>query len=156
MTDAKDFLKGIFISKIDGSFLFALKFDEQLNEQLLSAFIGALQMFGKESVGNIDEIIIKGWNLELLIVSKHDLILTVLFTPDMHKENIRGEAESALDTFYSHYREQLNSGDCNCIDDFLGFSDILKEQISKYFEKIPSETASTSFWKIILEKISKP
>lgn len=157
MIDAREFLKGIFISRLDGSFLFSLKFDENLNEQLLSAFIGALQMFGKESVGNIDEIIIKGWNLEVLIVNKHNLILTVLFTPDMHKENIKGEAEAALDEFYEYYKVKIDADDCACIDDFQGFESVLRDQIRQYFANTTQsgDSDQKSFWKIILDIISK-
>jgi hypothetical protein len=150
----KDWIKGIFISRSDGTFLVSVVFDENLNTKLLSAFIGGLQMFGKESIGNIDEIIIKGLDLEVLVVSKHELILTAIFRNDMFKENLKGQAEMALDAFYNSCKLSLDSGS-NCLDDYEKFEKIIEEHIKQYFEMVRNKQIQSNFWSIILDRVGK-
>ncbi|MHA1340997.1 MAG: hypothetical protein ACTSRZ_13685 [Promethearchaeota archaeon] len=157
----KDYIKGIFISKMDGTYLVSISFDENLKIDLLSSFIAGLSMFGKETVGFIDEIIIKGLDLEIFVVQKHELILTVLFSSKMKKQNIRGEAENALNAFHENFKEYLHR-DIVDINMFKPFEQTLHKQIEEYFEKIGRSSEDNekkgerlNFWHIILEKIGK-
>ena len=71
--------------------------DPSLNVDLISQFVAALNMFGAESVGKIKRILIEGLNVEMNIVSKHDLIGTIFFRPNMVKDHLDQEATMALE-----------------------------------------------------------
>lgn len=144
-------MHGFFISKPDGTHLVKYLHNPELQSELLSSFIAGIFLFGKESVGNIDEIIIKGLDIEVLVVYKHDLILTALFSTEMHQSNIKEEAEHALDQFYQKYQGIIQNW-CGDVNDFCEFEEIMRIQIKDYFEKIESEQAGLNekkkgFWK---------
>jgi hypothetical protein len=130
-------IKAIFITRDSGEILVNFTNDPNIHTDLLSAFISGLFLFGKESVQRIEEIFIKGPDLELLIVYKHGLILTAIFSVSMVKMNLRAEAEQVLDAFYEKYCESLPNW-TGCTDDFLEFTDILKAQITAYFSRVRS------------------
>ena len=133
--EIKKLLHGIFISDVNGMFLVKYVNDPKLKTELLSSFISGLFLFGKESVGHIDEISIKGLNMEIMVIYKHDLILSALFSKAMPQENMRNEAEQALDLFYETYQARLQNwdGDLNC---FCDFEDKLKQQVDLYFDQL--------------------
>ena len=150
-------IKGIFISTENGQHLISYSNDPKLQTELLSAFISGLFLFGRESVGKIDEISIKGLGIEVMVVYKHSLILTALFSTDMVKKDLRGEAEQVLDLFntkYCHTLEKWNG----CVDDFTEFQTTLIQQIQQYFSKINDATGENkketeSFWAKIIRKL---
>ena len=105
--------------------------DSEINPVLLSSFIGALSLFGK-NLGKIKEINITGIDVNMIIVYKYDLILIIIVDADFLTHNIRNEAEKALDMFYSSYLAEINNG--VEVSVFNGFKKILYMQIQDYLE----------------------
>jgi len=104
---------------------------------LLSSFVGALSLFGAESLGKIEEITIKGLSIQMVIVNKFDLVLIAIMDKDFIKEDIRNEAEKALDMFYHLYQNEIS--DCTDVSQFESFKQILYDQILEYFNRINGE-----------------
>ncbi|MFW9973372.1 MAG: hypothetical protein ACFFDF_24525 [Candidatus Odinarchaeota archaeon] len=100
----------------------------------MSSFVGALGLFG-ENLGRIEEINIKGLDVEMIIVYKYNLIFVAILDKEFVKHNIREEAEKSLDMFYSLYRKEIDE-DYNEISQFSSFKNILFTQIEEYFNKI--------------------
>lgn len=105
--------------------------DSEINPVLLSSFIGALSLFGK-NLGKIKEINITGIDVNMIIVYKYDLILIIIVDTDFLTQNIRSEAEKALDMFYSSYLAEIKNG--VEVSVFNGFKKILYLQIKDYLE----------------------
>ncbi len=127
-------LKGIIICKESGEYLVDLILDSDINPVLLSSFIGALSLFGKDSLGKIEEILIKGLDVEMVVVSKHKLILIAIMDKKFNKYYIREEAEKALDNFYMFYKNEID--DCMDVNKYDSFKKILLMQIIEYFDKL--------------------
>lgn len=85
-------------------------------------------------MGKIQEITIKGLDIQMIIVSKHNLILIAIMDKEIMKHNIREEAEKSLDMFYSLYKNEIN--ECVDVCMFDSFKKILFQQIKEYFEKL--------------------
>jgi hypothetical protein len=103
---------------------------------LLSSFVGALSLFGKDNLGKIEEISVTGLDVDMIIVTKYDLIFIAIFAKEFAKniQEMRKEIEKALDMFYSSYLEEIKSGiDVSVFD---GFKAILQMQIEDYLEII--------------------
>lgn len=101
---------------------------------MLSSFVGALGLFG-ENLGRIEEINIKGLDVEMIIVYKYNLIFVAILDKEFVKHDIREEAEKSLDMFYSLYRNEIKEN-CNEISQFTSFKNILFTQIEEYFNRI--------------------
>jgi hypothetical protein len=115
--------------------LLDLILDTDINPILLSSFVGALSLFGKDNLGKIEEINIKGLDVDMIIVYKYDLILIAILSHDIKQDIlIRDEAEKALDMFYSSYVEELSNLECLNVSIFDEFKKILYLQIQDYFE----------------------
>jgi len=127
-------LKGIVICKETGIYLLDLILDSEINPILLSSFVGALSLFGEENMGRIEEITIKGLDIQMVIVSKNKLILIAIMDKEFLKQGIREEAEKALDMFYSLYKNEIEECVDVCI--FDSFKKILYKQINDYFNKL--------------------
>jgi predicted regulator of Ras-like GTPase activity (Roadblock/LC7/MglB family) len=138
-----ELFKGLFISSLSGQFYVKVLFDTTINAELLSAFIAGLSMFGKEAAGHIDEISIKGLDLEIFVVVKHEIILTAIFSKTMPKKDIREEAESLLDKFHELYGNKL-SDSLGCVDEFCEFEATIKKHIENYFQGLEPE--KKGFW----------
>ena len=106
---------------------------------LLSSFVGALSLFGSENLGKIEEIIIKGLSIQMIIVNKFDLVLIAIMDKDFVKEDIRDEAEKALDMFYHLYKNEIS--DCTDVSQFESFKNILYDQIVEYFNRVNGENS---------------
>ena len=111
--------------------------DSEINPMLLSSFVGALSLFGSESLGKIEEITIKGLSIQMIIVNKFDLVLIAIMDKDFVKEDIRDEAEKALDMFYHLYQNEIS--DCTDVSQFESFKKLLYDQIVEYFNRINGE-----------------
>lgn len=109
----REYLMGIFICRSGGSVLYSYQIDPSLNVHLISQFVAALQLFGSESVGKIKRILIEGLNVEMNIVAKHDLIVTIFFRPNMVKNYLNAEAIKGLDMFQKEFAEPLAQGKTN-------------------------------------------
>ena len=104
---------------------------------LLSSFVGALQLFGAENMGKIEEIRIKGLSIDMIIVNKYDLVMITIMDKSFVKDDIRGESEKALDMFYAIYRDEIE--DCADLCQFESFKKILYDQIEAYFIRIKNK-----------------
>jgi len=126
-------LKGIVICKETGIYLLDLILDSKINPILLSSFVGALSLFGQENMGKIEEITIKGLDIQMIIVNKYNLVLIAILDKDFIKQDVRKEAEKALDMFYSLYKDKM--GECVEVNEFESFKELLYYQIEEYFER---------------------
>ena len=138
--DEKFGIKSLIICKQTGEYLVDLILDSDINPILLSSFVGALSMFGKGSLGKIEEISIKGLDVEMIIVSEYDLILIAILEKEFSQfsqQGMRKEIENLLDIFYSLYKDTIEDSTA-CIDtsNFNDFKEVLFLQIKDYFEKI--------------------
>ena len=95
------------ICRTSGDLLYSVQFDKNLNFSLISQFIAALSMFGSENLGRIDRILIRGLEVEMSILEKHDLIFVVLFKPGLVQDYLDEESGKLLETFYGMFNEQL-------------------------------------------------
>lgn len=111
--------------------------DSEINPMLLSSFVGALSLFGAESLGKIEEITIKGLSIQMVIVNKFDLVLIAIMDKDFAKEDMREEAEKALDMFYHLYKNEIS--DSTDVSQFESFKKILYDQIVEYFNRVNGE-----------------
>lgn len=133
-------IKGIVICKQTGEYLVDLILDSNINPILLSSFVGALSLFGKDSLGKIEEILIKGLDVEMIIVTAYDLILITIFDKNFLSKDARDEAQKALDMFYLLYKDEIEC--CVEIAKFKSFKLLLYKQIEEYFEKKIENPAS--------------
>lgn len=133
----KKYIKGIIFCKQSGEHLHDLIFDSDIDPVILSSFIGALSLFGKEKLGKIEEINIKGLNLDMIIISDYDIILILITDKELIDHDIRGEAEVILDIFYSTYQEKIEG--IVDISQFLEFNNFLVwelQNFNNYIENI--------------------
>ena len=128
-------IKGIVICKETGEFLLDLILDTDIDPVLLSSFVGALALFGLDNIGKIEEIIIKGLNIEMLIVSRNDLTLVIIIDKNWETNILREEAEEALNMFYNTYKNEIKKSPIN-IGKFESFKNLLNLQIKEYFKKV--------------------
>ncbi|MHA1720159.1 MAG: hypothetical protein ACTSWX_13820 [Promethearchaeota archaeon] len=105
------YMLGVFIARKGGDILYSKQFqsDSTININLMSNFISALSMFGEENIGDIKRIFVEGLNITMNIVSKHDLILTILFRPDMTTDFLDEEIHKGLDMFYEEFSAQIEN-----------------------------------------------
>jgi hypothetical protein len=147
-------LKGIVICKETGIYLLDLILDSEINPILLSSFVGALSLFGQENMGKIEEITIKGLDIQMIIVNKYNLVLIAILDKEFVKQDIRKEAEKALDLFYSSYKDKM--GEHVEVNEFDSFKETLYNQIEKYFKRINNqEQAEIKDFGFFTEAISK-
>jgi hypothetical protein len=131
------FLLGVFIARKGGDILYSKQFQNNstYNLDLMSNFISALSLFGEENIGDIKRIFVEGLNLTMNIVSKHDLILTILFRPDMTQDFLDEEIHKGLDMFYNEYKTQIEKCQTNQ-DIFKKFDDKMAVLIHSYLVRI--------------------
>ncbi|RLI61976.1 MAG: hypothetical protein DRO88_12390 [Promethearchaeia archaeon] len=105
------YMLGVFIARKGGDILYSKQFQSEntININLMSNFISALSMFGEENIGDIKRIFVEGLNITMNIVSKHDLILTILFRPDMTTDFLDEEIHKGLDMFYEEFSAQIEN-----------------------------------------------
>ena len=120
-------------------YLLDLILDSEINPLLLSSFVGALSLFGAENLGKIEEIAIKGLSIQMIIVNKFDLVLIAIMDKDFVKEDMREEAEKALDMFYHLYQNEIS--DLCEVSQFESFKKILYDQIVEYFNRVNGENS---------------
>ena len=127
-------MKAIVICRESGEYLLDLILDSEINPVLLSSFVGALSLFGKDNLGKINEINVKGLDLEMIMVSKYSLILIAIIDKNYIRNNLRDDAERALDMFYLLYKEEIANSVHTEI--FEPFKKILLLQIKDYLDEI--------------------
>ncbi|MFX1382372.1 MAG: hypothetical protein ACFFBP_07975 [Promethearchaeota archaeon] len=128
------YIKGIIFCKQSGEYLYDLIFDSDINPVMLSSFIGALSLFGKDNLGKIEEINIKGLNLDMIILSEYEIILILIIDKKLVDHNIREEAEIILDIFYSTYQEEIKG--ITDVSNFSDFKNFLIWEIKNFYKFI--------------------
>lgn len=127
-------IKSIVICKDTGEYLVDLILDSKINPIMISSFVSALSMFGDENMGKIQEISVKGIDVEMVVVAKHGLILIALMDRDFYKDIVRESGEQILDFFYKMYKTDLE--DCSEISKFKDFRDILMSEVQMSLDKV--------------------
>ncbi|MHA1292059.1 MAG: hypothetical protein ACTSQJ_05260 [Promethearchaeota archaeon] len=128
-------IHALIISDINGNFLVYIIRNEELDEAMLSGFIAALNTFGAETLGKIEDISISGLAINLLVVSKHNLICIAVMDSDLPELNFREGCEKILDTFYEKYKLSLTNWNGH-IKTFKDFKIFLDNEIQNYFVKL--------------------
>lgn len=129
-------IKGIVICRELGDFLVDLIVDEKINSILLSSFISAISILGKENMGKITDISIKGLDVDIVVAYKYDLILIAFLSKGYATYGLRDKTEEALEMFYSTYHSEIDSKKLIDINEFDDFKKILFLQLKKYLESI--------------------
>ncbi|MHA1915163.1 MAG: hypothetical protein ACW986_16810 [Promethearchaeota archaeon] len=88
-------------------------------------------------MGEIEEINIKGLDVEMIIVYKYNLIFVAILDKEFMRDDIREEAEKSLDMFYTLYRTEIRNNSYE-ISQFESFKNVLTLQIEEYFKKLES------------------
>jgi len=132
----KKFLLGIYISRSGGDILYRFQISKDMQPDLISQFISALSMFGEEKMGAIKRIIIEGLNVELSIVSKHDLICVIFFRPNMVSNYLAAEAELGLDKFAEMFAEPLKNHRTNTEIYEKRFDAVMFGLVRDYLQKV--------------------
>lgn len=127
-------IKGIVVCKESGEYLVDLILDSNINPILLSGFVGALSLFGKENLGKIKEIQVKGLDVDMIVVSKHNLILVAIMDKELLKNGVHDELEGLLDIFYSCYQDEIK--DNIEVMKFNDFKEVLFSQIQEYLDRL--------------------
>ena len=70
-----EYLKAIVICKQTGEYLVDIILDSDINPVLLSSFVAALSLFGADSLGKIEEISVKGLDVEMIIWNPFSLVI---------------------------------------------------------------------------------
>lgn len=135
-------IKGIIIAKNSGIPLVSFLNDPEIDKNLISGFVSALSFFGKKNLGKIEEIIIKGLSLDMLVVTKHELVIITFVSPRIDREEVKVEAAKALDKFYDMFKDKI-SGKPVPTSEFIAYEKILRDQIANYEERIKSEEGYT-------------
>jgi len=148
-----NFVKAIVICKESGEYLLDLILDNQINPILLSSFVGALSLFGKDGLGQIKEITIKGLDLELIIINKHDLVFLAIVEKAFMSDKIREDYEKSLDMFYLLYKKDIEQYSLDTAR-FESFKKIIILQIQEYFETYKTQYESNFGFLPIKKKIN--
>ena len=128
-------IRAVVICKETGEYLVDQILDSNINPLMISSFVSALSMFGRENMGKIEEISVKGIDVEMTIVAKHGLILIALMDKDFYRDLIRQNGENILDLFYNIYQKDLDNFDGG-IKKFLEFRDVLFYEIQATLDKL--------------------
>ena len=137
----KLFIHALIISDENGNFFVDVIRNKKLETARLSGFISALKMFGEETLGNIKSITIDGLDINMMVVSKYDLIFIAIMDNDLPETNFREGCIKALDQFYQRYHEELESWD-GSLQKFREFRKTLKIQIANYIRNLTQYLAS--------------
>jgi len=128
-------VKGFVICKESGEYIFDWMIDSELNPILLSSYVGALSLFGIDHLNQIDEIIIKGPDTEMIIVNSHHLVIITILEKDFSaKIDFKDEAEELLDMFYNTYKNEIEEA----IDTspFEAFKETLKTHVTSFLDSL--------------------
>jgi hypothetical protein len=120
-------IRSVIICKNSGEFLVDLRLDSDIDPVMISSFVSALSMFGGENLGKIEEISVKGLSIEMVVVSKHDLVLIAMMDRDFFKDIVRKTGERILDLFYGMFETQLD--DVVELGKFELFRDVLLSEV---------------------------
>jgi len=125
-------IKCVIICNKTGTYLVGQTFDPKLNGMMLSSFISAVSMFGNECMGSLDEISIKGLDIDMIVIQKYDLVLIAVMDKGFCDDVIKNRAEDLLDAFFLAYRDELLKP-CET-HQFEGFEEVLCSRIKSLLE----------------------
>ena len=131
----KILIHALIIADHNGNFLVDVVRNQKLKTAYLTGFIAALKMFGEETLGNIKDISINGLDIDMIIVTKYNLIMIAVMDSNIPLLDFREGCARALDVFYKIFGDQIDTWD-GALDTFADFQDLLKEQIARYFEEL--------------------
>ncbi len=94
-------------------------------------------------MGKIEEIIIKGLDVQIIVVTAHRLILIIIVDKNFLSEDAREEAEKALEHFYTLYKDEIAT--CVDISRFTSFKRLLYKQIEDFFENKKNSSTKQDF-----------
>lgn len=120
------------ISDSNGRFFVQIIRNPEIDETRLSGFVGALKLFGEETLGKIKDIKITGLDINLLVVSKYNLVSIIILDSDLPEFNMREGCEKLLDTFYTHYVDVIKDWN-GSLAPFKEFKTLMEELIQHFF-----------------------
>jgi hypothetical protein len=129
-------IRSIVICKNTGEYLVDLRLDSNIDSIMISSFVSALSMFGRENIGKIEEISVKGIDVEMVVVSKYNLVLIALMDRDFFKDYVRKSGERILDLFHGMFETELD--EVYDINKFEPFRDVLLSEIQVSLDKMKS------------------
>ena len=127
-------IRSVIICKNTGEFLVDLRLDSDIDPVMISSFVSALSMFGREKLGKIQEISVKGIDVEMVVVSKHGLVLIVMMDKDFFKDIVRNTGERILDLFYGMFQTELDG--VIQYSRFEPFKDVLLSEVQVSLDKM--------------------
>lgn len=131
-------VKGFVICKESGEYIFDWMIESDLNPILLSSYVGALSLFGIDHLNQIDEIIIKGPETEMIVVNGHHLVLITILEKDFSSNNdFKEQAEEILNNFYDTFKDEIDQA----IDTtpFEEFKDTLRNHVESFLKSIQTQ-----------------
>jgi hypothetical protein len=129
------YVLGLFICRPGGDVLYTFQISPEIRVNLISQFVAALSIFGEENLGKIKRILIEGLDIEMNIVTAHDLIMVVFFRPNMVKDYLQDESLKALESFYNKFKDVLVNGKSNQ-EIFRRFDDEMCLLIQEYLVRL--------------------
>lgn len=145
-------IHALIISDSNGRFLVDVIRNDKLETAHLSGFIGALKMFGEETLGKIRDISINGLDIDMLIVSKYKLIMIAIMDAELPEIGFRAGCERALDLFDTLHGEDLKSWD-GSLKTFRDFRSLLNQQIERYFKELEDFRFAKRAHKLTFEEL---
>ncbi|MHA1146855.1 MAG: hypothetical protein ACTSR8_01265 [Promethearchaeota archaeon] len=143
-------IRAVVICRESGEYLIDQILDSNINPIMISSFVSALSMFGKENMGKIEEISVKGIEVEMTIVAKHGLILIALMDKDFYRDLIRQNGENILDLFYNIYKKDIENFNGE-IKKFEEFRKVLFFEIQATLDKMKDLESKRELLKAGLE-----
>lgn len=131
----RQYILALGISRIGGDMLYCIQIDKSLKLDLISQFVAALSMFGEENLGKIDRIMIKGLEIEMSVVTRHELVFFTMFRPHMTQDYLDEESEKTLVKFYRKYKSLLDANRSNRAL-FEGFDSDMCLSIQEYLVRV--------------------
>ncbi len=131
----KILIHALIIADHNGRFLVDVVRNQKLKTDYLSGFIAALKMFGEETLGRIKDISINGLDIDMIIVTKYNLIMIAVMDSEVPLLDFREGCARALDVFYKIFGDKIDNWD-GSLETFRDFQDLLKDQIARYFEEL--------------------
>ena len=127
-------IRSVIICKNSGEFLVDLRLKSNIDPIMISSFVSALSMFGGENMGKIEEISVKGIDVEMVVVSKFGLVFIALMDRDFHKEIVRERGMRILELFQGMYETELEQ--VQDISKFIPFKNVLLSEIQVGLDKM--------------------
>ena len=133
-SDLKGHIRGVVIANEIGNFLVEAMPDKNYNSSLISAFVAGLAQLGRENLGKLHEISIKGEQMSLEVTIRDNLMMISIFDPNVDMCDIQEEGPAVLEYFYEVYKNDLENWDGNQ-EIFADFTRALSERIENLLKR---------------------